>query len=63
MKHIAEPESKSAFIWILGEFAEKIESVEDMLQYFVDSFADEPPHVCLQILTSAVKMYIKKPDD
>jgi len=41
MKRIDEPESKSAFIWILGEFAEKIEKVEDMLQYFIDGFADE----------------------
>lgn len=63
MKRISEPESKAAFIWMLGEFAEKIENVEDMLQYFVDSFADEASHVCLQILTAAVKMYIKKPDD
>jgi hypothetical protein len=63
MKRIDEPESKAAFIWILGEFAEKIDSVENMLQYFVDSFSDESTHVCLQILTAAVKMYIKKSDE
>lgn len=63
IKRIDEPESKSAFIWILGEFAEKIDKVEDMLQYFIDGFADETTNVCLQILTAAVKMYIKKPED
>ena len=63
MKRIDEPESKSAFIWILGEFAEKIDNVEDMLQYFVESFSDETTHVCLQILTAAVKIYVKKSDE
>lgn len=59
MKRIDEPQSKSAFIWILGEYAEKIDQVEDMLQYFIDNFADEQVDVCLQILTAAVKMFIK----
>lgn len=63
MKRIDEPESKSAFIWILGEYAEKIDGVEQMLAHYIESFADETTFVCLQILTAAVKMYIKKPDD
>jgi len=63
IKRIDEPESKAAFIWILGEFADKIEGVDKMIQHYVDSFSDETTHVCLQILTAACKMYIKKPDD
>jgi vesicle coat complex subunit len=63
MRKIEEPESKSAFIWILGEFSKKIEDAQGKLQYFIDSFFDETVPVCLQILTSAVKMYIKDPDN
>jgi hypothetical protein len=63
MRRIDEPESKSAFIWILGEYSDKIEGAEEKLQFFVDSFSDEATHVCLQILTAAVKMYIRNPDE
>jgi vesicle coat complex subunit len=63
MKRIDEQESKSALIWIIGEYAEKIDDAEGKIQFFVDSFKDEATYVCLQILTAAVKMYIKKPDD
>lgn len=63
MTKIDEPESKSAFIWILGEFSKKIENAQEKLQYFIDSFSDQTVPVCLQILTSAVKMYIKDPDN
>ena len=38
IKRINEPSSKSAMIWILGEYAEKIDSVEDMIEYFSEDF-------------------------
>ena len=63
IKRIDEPESKSAVIWIIGEYAEKIENAQELLQFFIDSFSDESANVCLQILTAAVKMYIKMPDE
>lgn len=59
VERIDEPESKAALIWILGEFAEKIEKPHEILQRFIDSFADETTFVCLQVITAAVKMYIK----
>lgn len=63
VERIDEPESKAALIWILGEFADKIDNSDKILQGYIDSFSDEPNHVCLQILTAAVKMYIKKSDE
>jgi len=63
MKRIYEPTAKASMIWILGEYAEKIDSVEDMLEYFTENINDEPVNVQLSILTAAVKMYLKKPDD
>lgn len=63
MRRIDEPESKSAFIWILGEYAHKIDDAEEKIQFFISSFADQSTPVRLQILTSAVKMYIKYPEE
>ena len=62
-ERIDEPESKSAFIWILGEYSKKIKNAGEKLQSYIGSFADENINVCLQILTSAVKMFIKESDN
>lgn len=63
MKRYDENDSKAAFIWILGEYAEKIEGVEDMLNFYNETLAEESIKVQLHILTAAVKMYLKKPDE
>ena len=63
MDRIDEPESKSAFIWILGEYSHKIEDAYKKLQVFIDDFENQNTSVCLQILTSAVKMFIKDSDE
>ena len=55
--------AKSAMIWILGEYAESIEQVESMLEHFAENFTTESVRVQLSMLTAAVKMYLKKPDD
>ena len=57
-----EPESKAAFIWILGEYAEKIEDAEVQLRAQAEGFKDEQLQVQLQILTAVVKLFLKKPD-
>ena len=36
-----EPEAKASLIWIIGEYAEKIENADELLAIFVDSFVDE----------------------
>ncbi|OMJ79258.1 hypothetical protein SteCoe_20768 [Stentor coeruleus] len=56
------PESKSAFIWILGEYAEKIDDAEVQLRAQAENFKDEQLQVQLQILTAVVKLFLKKPD-
>ena len=57
-----EPEPKAAFVWILGEYAEKIKQVEKFLQDFIETFLEEPITVQLSILTATVKLYLKKPN-
>lgn len=63
VERVDEPQSKAALIWIVGEFADKVPNAEEILQKFIDSFSDETTYVCLQMLTAAVKMYIKKSDE
>lgn len=68
---IVEPESRSAFVWIIGEVYEfvqgsqpsspKNETLNGCLQYFVDVFIEEPVSVQLQILTTVVKCFLKAP--
>jgi len=57
-----EPEAKESMIWILGEYAERLDNATDRLEYFVDSFADEPARVQLQLLTATVKLFLKMPE-
>eukprot|EP00163_Fabomonas_tropica_P015551 TRINITY_DN28362_c0_g1_i1.p1 TRINITY_DN28362_c0_g1~~TRINITY_DN28362_c0_g1_i1.p1 ORF type:complete len:940 (-),score=328.76 TRINITY_DN28362_c0_g1_i1:243-3062(-) len=56
-----EPEAKASMIWIIGEYAERIDNADELLESFMDSFQDEPPMVQLQLLTAIVKLFLKKP--
>ncbi|KAG2106824.1 adaptin N terminal region-domain-containing protein [Suillus discolor] len=55
-----EPEAKAAMVWILGQFADKIDNVEELLDDLVYSFLDEPAEVQLAHLTAVVKLFIYK---
>ena len=57
-----ETDAKSAIIWIVGEYAEKIENSVEIIQNFESQFLEDPDSVKLQLLTAAVKLYLKKPD-
>ena len=58
-----EPDSKAAIIWIVGEYAEKITDAEKLIDSFADNFLEEPDKVKLQLLTAAVKLFLKKPEE
>jgi vesicle coat complex subunit len=58
-----EPESKSAIIWIIGEYAEKIEEAEKLVDGLADGFLEDPDRVKLSLLTATVKLYLKKPEE
>lgn len=47
----------------MGEYAEKIDDAEKLIDRFADSFLEDPDKVKLQLLTSCVKLYLKKPDE
>jgi AP-2 complex subunit beta-1 len=56
-----EPEAKSAMIWIIGQYADRIENSEELLDDFLFTFLEEPVEVQLSLLTATVKLFIKKP--
>lgn len=62
LEDLDEPEAKASLIWILGEYAEKIDNADEILGTFLDTFADEAVSVQLQTLTAIVKLYLKRPD-
>ena len=47
-----EPEAKSAMIWILGQFANRIDNAEDLLDDLLYTFLDEAPEVLSLIITN-----------
>jgi len=58
-----EPEAKASMIWIIGEYAERIENANELLDSFLESFHDENTQVQLQLLTAIVKLFLKRPKD
>ncbi|KAK9480654.1 adaptin N terminal region-domain-containing protein [Lipomyces japonicus] len=57
-----EPEARAALIWIVGEYADKIDNADEILATFVEAFTDETTQVQLQLLTATVKLFLKKPE-
>ncbi|KAK6941201.1 Clathrin adaptor, alpha/beta/gamma-adaptin, appendage, Ig-like subdomain [Dillenia turbinata] len=58
-----EPEAKASMIWIIGEYAERIDNADELLESFLESFPEETPQVQLQLLTATVKVFLKKPTE
>jgi AP-1 complex subunit beta-1 len=41
LEELDEPEAKASLIWIVGEYANKIENADELLSVFVDTFTEE----------------------
>ncbi|KXN82076.1 AP-1 complex subunit beta [Leucoagaricus sp. SymC.cos] len=57
---IDEPESKAAMVWILGQYANRIDNADEFLDVLLDGFLNEAVEVQLALLTAAVKLFIYK---
>tara|TARA_R110002050_G_scaffold221089_1_gene356858 strand:+ start:5235 stop:5375 length:141 start_codon:yes stop_codon:yes gene_type:complete len=42
-------------IWIIGEYSNRIDNADELLENFLDNFHDEPVEVQLQLLTASVR--------
>ena len=51
LESLDEPEWKASIIWILGEYAERIDNSDELLENFLDTFSDEPWSVQCVLLT------------
>lgn len=43
-----EPEARAAMIWIVGEYAERIDNADELLESFLEGFHDESTQVGLR---------------
>jgi len=57
---LEEPEAKAAMIWIVGQFADKIDNADELLEDLLFTFKEDPVEVQLALLTAAVKLFIYK---
>ena len=58
-----EPQAKASMIWIIGEYAERIDNADELLDTFLESFDEEDATVQLQLLTTTVKCFLKNPEE
>lgn len=58
-----EPQAKASMIWIIGEYAERIDNADELLDTFLETFEEEDPTVQLQLLTATVKCFLKNPEE
>ncbi|KAK9466729.1 Clathrin/coatomer adaptor, adaptin-like protein [Lipomyces arxii] len=56
-----EPEAKAAMIWIIGQYADRIENSDELLDEFLFAFKEETVDVQLALLTATVKLFIQRP--
>jgi AP-1 complex subunit beta-1 len=63
LETLDEPEAKASIIWIIGEYAERIDNADEQLDHFLETFEEESAEVQLQLLTATVKLFLKQPED
>jgi AP-1 complex subunit beta-1 len=55
---LEEPETKASMVWIIGEYADRIDESREMLESFLENFKDETAEVQLALITAVVKCYL-----
>ncbi|KAK2083547.1 AP-2 complex subunit beta [Saguinus oedipus] len=58
-----EPDAQAAMIWIVGEYAERIDNTDELLESFLEGFHNESTQEQLALLTAIVKLFLKKPSE
>lgn len=48
-----EPEARAAMIWIVGEYAERIDNADELLESFLEGFHDESTQVSRRSASSS----------
>ena len=63
LESLDEPEAKASMIWIIGEYADRIENADELLESFLEAFPEETSGVQLQLVTATVKLFLKRPTE
>ncbi|KAF3829821.1 hypothetical protein GH733_001772 [Mirounga leonina] len=58
-----EPDARAAMIWMVGEYAERPDNAEELLESFLEGFHDESTQVQLTLLTVIAKLFLNKPPE
>ncbi|KAJ3013563.1 hypothetical protein HKX48_005673 [Thoreauomyces humboldtii] len=61
LENLDEPEAKASLIWIIGDYADRIDNATELLEYFLENFKDEASTVQLQLISASVKLLLKRP--
>lgn len=57
LETLDEPEAKASMIWIIGQYADRIENADELLEsFFLETFVDETPQVQLQVRPTHAEM-------
>jgi AP-2 complex subunit beta-1 len=55
-----EPEAKASMVWIIGQFADRINNADELMDDLTYNFLEEPTEVQFALVTAAVKLFIHK---
>jgi len=59
LKALDNVDARSAMIWIIGEYGERIDNAVELIMNFSENFKDEAKKVQLAILNASVKLFLK----
>ncbi|KAH9989055.1 armadillo-type protein [Russula compacta] len=55
-----EPEAKASMVWIIGQFANRIDNADELMDDLTYNFLEEPIEVQFALVTAAVKLFVYK---
>jgi AP-2 complex subunit beta-1 len=55
-----EPEAKASMVWIIGQFANRINNADELMDDLTYNFLEEPTEVQFALVTAAVKLFVYK---
>ncbi|RNF08089.1 putative beta-adaptin 1 [Trypanosoma rangeli] len=58
LDELKSPEAKAAVVWVIGDYAERVENAGDILEMSLETFHTQPEIVQLALLTAVVKIYL-----
>jgi len=58
-----EQEAKAAMVWIVGEYADRIDNADEVLDQLRENLKEDPVEVQMALLVATVKLFLKNPEE